>query len=71
MTASPWHRGGMGSTARRAIIYHIAAIAECDVRTAERAYEHGPDVIRGRVVRERIRRTMVDLGIMPVGSDHG
>jgi hypothetical protein len=35
-------------------VLRLAAAAECDPRTAERALREGPHVIRTRVVRDRL-----------------
>jgi len=57
-------------TNRREVIYLLAARAEVHLRTAERAYELGPSAIRGRVVRERVRAAMLELGL-PTEADNG
>jgi hypothetical protein len=47
----------------RAAALILAAHAECDFLTAERAIREGPDRIRTRALRRRLRREMVALGI--------
>lgn len=51
-------------TPPRPRVYALAARAEIDPRTAERVLVHGPGVIRPRVVRERARRALVELGLL-------
>jgi hypothetical protein len=56
--------------ARRRSVLRLAAEAEVDVRTAERALDEGLEGIRTRVVRARIERAATALGIM-LGRDGG
>lgn len=49
---------------KRIVVLQLAAVADVDIRTATKAYEHGPDAIRGRVVRERVREVMTSLGLV-------
>jgi len=56
---------------KRTAVLLLAAVADVDIRTAMKAYELGPDVIRGRAVRERVREVMEAMGLIPAEVDRG
>ncbi len=54
---------------KRIVVLQLAAVADVDIRTATKAYELGPEVIRGRAVRERVREVMETMGLIPETCD--